>query len=138
MYKYHRFSPDLIQYAVWAYFRFNLSIRDVEGLLAQRGIIVSYEAIRLWINKFGPLFSRKLNKKHKGYGDTLFIDEVFIKIKGKQHYSNLLIEDLIERCRVNMNEAESFLELPLEDLNHKESPEKWSAFYGVLLIKTVM
>ena len=86
MYKHHRFSPDIIQYAVWAYFRFNLSIRDVEDLLAQRDIIVSYEAIRLWINKFGSIYSRKLKKKHNGYGDTLYIDEVFIKIKGKQHY----------------------------------------------------
>jgi putative transposase len=49
MYKHHRFPPDVIQYAVWLYFRFNLSIRDVEDLLAQRGIIVSYEAKKLWL-----------------------------------------------------------------------------------------
>ena len=86
MYKHHRFFPDIIQYAVWVYYRFNLSIRDVEDLLAQREIIVSYEAIRQWVNKFGSLLTRKLKKKHRGYGDTLYIDEVFIKMNGKQHY----------------------------------------------------
>jgi putative transposase len=86
MYKYHRFPPEIIQYAVWLYLRFNLSIRDVEDLLAQRGIIVSYEAIRLWVNKFGPKYAKKLKRKHGCFGDTFFIDEVFIKIDGKQHY----------------------------------------------------
>jgi len=55
-------------------------------LLAERGVTVSYEAIRLWCNKFGPQFARRLRQKHQGYGDTFFIDEVFIKIQGKQHY----------------------------------------------------
>ena len=86
LYKHHRFPPDVIQYAVWVYFRFNLSIRDVEDLLAQRGIIVSYEAIRLWVNKFSPKYAKKLKRKHGNFGDTFFIDEVFIKIDGKQHY----------------------------------------------------
>jgi putative transposase len=49
-------------------------------LLAQRGVIVSYEAIRLWVNKFGSKYARRLKKSHHGYGDELFIDEVFIKI----------------------------------------------------------
>jgi putative transposase len=54
--------------------------------MAERGIAVSYEAIRLWCNKFGPQFARRLRQKHQGYGDTFFIDEVFVKIQGKQHY----------------------------------------------------
>lgn len=86
MYKHHRFPPEVIQYAVWLYFRFNLSIRDVEDLLAQRGIIVSYEAIRLWINKFGQKYAKKLKRKHGNFGDTFYIDEVFVKIDGKTHY----------------------------------------------------
>ena len=86
MYKHHRFPPEVIQYAVWLYYRFNLSHRDIEDLLAERGITVSYEAIRLWCNKFGPKYARRLKKKHQGYGDTFFIDEVFVKIDGKQHY----------------------------------------------------
>jgi putative transposase len=86
MYKRYRFPPDVIQYAVWLYFRFNLSHRDIEDLLAQRGIIVTHESIRLWCNKFGSKFAARLRKRHQGYGDTFFIDEVFLKIKGEQHY----------------------------------------------------
>jgi putative transposase len=86
MYKRHRFPPEIIQYAVWLHHRFNLSHRDIEDLLAERGINVSYEAIRLWCNKFGLKYVRRLKKKHQGYGDTFFIDEVFVKIDGKQYY----------------------------------------------------
>jgi len=86
MYKRHRFPPEIIQYAVWLYYRFNLSHRDIEDLLAERGITVTYESIRLWCIKFGLKYVRRLKKKHQGYGDTFFIDEVFVKIDGKQHY----------------------------------------------------
>jgi putative transposase len=85
-YKRHRFPPDIISYAVWLYYRFNLSHRDIEDLLAERGITVSREAIRLWCIKFGAIYSRRLKRKHQGYGDTFFIDEVFVKINGKQQY----------------------------------------------------
>jgi len=85
-YKRRRFPPDIISYAVWLYYRFNLSHRDVEDLLAQRGITVSREAIRLWCIKFGTLYARRLKRKHRGYGDTFYIDEVFVRINGKQHY----------------------------------------------------
>ena len=85
-YKRHRFPPDIISYAVWLYYRFNLSHRDVEDLLAERGITVSREAIRLWCIKFGAIYSRRLKRKHRGFGDTFYIDEVFVKINGKQHY----------------------------------------------------
>jgi putative transposase len=85
-YKRHRFPPDIISYAVWLYYRFNLSHRDIEDLLAERGIIVTRESIRLWCIKFGALYARRLKRKHRGYGDTFFIDEVFVKINGKQHY----------------------------------------------------
>ncbi len=85
-YKRHRFPPDIISYAVWLYHRFNLSHRDIEDLLAERGIIVSYESIRLWCIKFGSEYARRLKQRHQGYGDTFYIDEVFVKINGKQHY----------------------------------------------------
>jgi len=85
-YKRHRFPAEIISYAVWLYDRFNLSHRDIEDLLAQRGITVSHESVRLWCIKFGPKYARRLKRKHKGYGDTFFIDEVFVKINGKQHY----------------------------------------------------
>jgi len=63
-----------------------MSHRDIEDLLAERGIDVTYESIRLWCNKFGPHFAKRLRRKHQGYGDTYFIDEVFVKIDGVQHY----------------------------------------------------
>jgi putative transposase len=90
-YKRHRFPPDFISYAVWLYYRFNLCHRRcagpfIEDIPAERGITVSREAIRLWYIKFGALYARRLQRKHRGYGDTFFIDEVFVKINGKQHY----------------------------------------------------
>ena len=85
-YKRHRFPPDIISYAVWLYYRFNLSHRDVENLLAEWGITVTRESIRLLCNKFEALYARRLKGKHRGYGDTFYIDEVFVKISGKQHY----------------------------------------------------
>ncbi len=86
LYKRHRFPSDIIQYAVWLYYRFNVSHRDIEDLLAERGIEVSYESIRLWCNKFGPHYARRLKHRHQGYGDTFYIDEVFVKIRGQQKY----------------------------------------------------
>ena len=85
-YKRHRFPPEIISYAVWLYFRFNLSHRDIEDLLAQRGILVSYESIRLWCIKFGRIYARRLKRRHTGYGDTFYIDEIFVKINGKHQY----------------------------------------------------
>jgi putative transposase len=94
----HRFPPDIISYAVWLYYRFNLSHRDIEDLLAERGITVSHESIRLWYPKhslrswgrpcirFGAKYASRLKRRHHGYGDTFYIDEVFVKINGKQHY----------------------------------------------------
>jgi len=86
IYKRYRFPSVIIQYAVWLYYRFNLSHRDIEDLLAERGINVTYETIRLWCIKFGPKYAARLKRKHRGYGDTFFIDEVFVRIDGKQHY----------------------------------------------------
>lgn len=71
-YKRHRFPPEVISNAVWLYKRFNLSHRDIEDLLAQRGITVSREAIRLCCIKFGPKYARRLKRNHRGYGDTFY------------------------------------------------------------------
>jgi putative transposase len=75
LYKRYRFPSEIIQYAVWLYYRFNLSHRDIEDLLSEWGISVSYEAVRLWCNKFGPKYACKLKRKHHRYGDIFFIDE---------------------------------------------------------------
>ena len=82
----HRFPPQIISYGVWLYHRFCLSFRDVEDLLAERGIIVSYEAIRLWCQKFGPDYARKLKRRQGRLGDVWHLDEVFIRINGQQQY----------------------------------------------------
>ena len=86
LYKRHRFPTEIIQYAVWLYHRFNLSHRDIEDLLAERGVEVSYESIRLWCNKFGANYVKRLKRRHQGFGDTFYIDEVFVKIQGRQQY----------------------------------------------------
>lgn len=114
LYKRHRFPSEIIQYAVWIYFKFNLSHRDIEDLLAKRGIQVSYEAIRLWCNKFGPKYAAKLRRKHQGFGDTFFLDEVFLKINGVQHYlwravdQDSVVVDIYLQKRRDGNAAKRF------------------------------
>ena len=82
----HRFPTEIISYAVWLYHQFCLSFRDVEDLLAERGVEVSHESVRQWCNRFGPQYARNLKKHQSRLGDTWHLDEVFIKIRGKQHY----------------------------------------------------
>ena len=72
--KRYRFPPDIITYAVWLYYRFNLSHRDIADLLAERGIIVTRESIRLWCTRFRALYVRRLERNHGGYGHTFSID----------------------------------------------------------------
>ena len=78
----HRFLPEIISHAVWLYYRFGISLRDVEDLLAKRGVVVSYETIRGWCMKFGPEYARKLKQKRGRLGDTWFLDEMFVTING--------------------------------------------------------
>ena len=85
-YRGYRFPPEIISHAVWLYHRFCLSFREVEDLLAQRGITVSYEAIRLWCLKFGPEYARALKRRQGRLGDTWHLDEVFVTIQGQRQY----------------------------------------------------
>jgi putative transposase len=85
-YRRHRFPPEIISHAVWLYQRFCLSFRDVEDLLAERGIIVSYETIRQWCRKFGPEYARKLRYRQGRLGDAWHLDELFVNIGGRRHY----------------------------------------------------
>jgi putative transposase len=82
----YRFPPEIIAHAVWLYHRFTLSFRDVEDLLAERGVIVSYETIRQWCLKFGQLFAKGLRRRQGRAGDTWFLDELFVTIGGERHY----------------------------------------------------
>ena len=85
-YRGYRFPPDVIAYAVWLYHRFNLSLRDMEDLLAERGITVSYETIRQWSATFGPHYARRIRKSHGPRGDCWFLDEVTVSIQGQRRY----------------------------------------------------
>jgi putative transposase len=82
----YRFPPEIISYAVWLYHRFALSHRDVEELLAERGIQVSYEANRLWCHKFGPLLACELRRRRARRGDKWFLDEVALTMNKHRYW----------------------------------------------------
>ena len=87
LYHGYRFPPEIISHTVWLYHRFCLSFRDVEDLLAERGIVVSYETIRSWCNKFGPTYARIIKKRRGTLGDTWYMDEVYIvTVRGERRY----------------------------------------------------
>src|ERR1700726_409003 len=85
-YKGFRFPPEIISHAVWLYFRFSLSFRDVEEFLAQRGIVVTYETVRQWCLKFGQTYANELRRRRPRCGDTWHMDEVFLTIRGERYY----------------------------------------------------
>jgi putative transposase len=86
LYKGYRFPAEIISHAAWLYFRFSLSYRDVEELMAARGIVVTYETIRQWCQKFGQQYANQLRRRRAQTGDKWHLDEVFLKINGKLHY----------------------------------------------------
>ena len=85
-YRGYRFPPEIIQQAIWLYLRFTLSLRDVEDLLAERGIMVSYETVRRWVNYFGPMIAADLRKRRPKPHTTWHLDEVYLKIAGRMVY----------------------------------------------------
>ena len=115
LYRRLHFPGEIISHAVWLYFRFLLSYRDVEELLAERGVQVSYEAIRLWCQKFGPAFAAALRRRRVRAGDRWHLDEVQLKIKGQRHWlwravdRDGLVLDILVQQRRNQEAAERFL-----------------------------
>jgi putative transposase len=114
VYRCYRFPPEIISHGVWLYHRFALSFRDVEELLAKRGIIVTYETIRQWCRKFGPEYARRLKRRQGRLGDVWHLDEVFVKIRGELHYlwravdqDGDVIDVLVQRYR-NARAAKRF------------------------------
>ena len=113
-YKRHRFPPAIISHAVWLYFRFTLSYRDVEEMLLKRGIAVSYEAIRYWCGKFGQSFANQIRRARHPPGDQWHVDEVFLKIGGKTHYLFRAVDqdgevlDILLQSRRNKKAAKKF------------------------------
>src|ERR1700681_56451 len=85
-YRRHRFPAEIIQHAIWLYLRFTLSYRDVEELLAERGLDVSYETVRSWVLKFGPMMARRLRQRRPRPGDRWHLDEMVVRIAGKRMY----------------------------------------------------
>src|SRR6478752_6924726 len=120
----HRFSAEIISHAVWLYHVFSLSLRDVELLLAERGIIVSYETVRRWCKKFGPSFANRLKRRRPRPGDKWHLDEVFIRIRGKLHYLWRAVDqhgtvlDILVQSRRNTKAAKRFFKKLLKGLQY--------------------
>jgi putative transposase len=118
--KRHRFPGEIISHAVWRSFRFLLSDRDVEELLAERGIKVSYETIRRWCRKFGATYADGVRRRRPRPGDKWHVDEVQLKSNGKQHWlwravdRDGLVLDLLVQERRNQEAAERFFRRVLE------------------------
>src|SRR5919199_3541944 len=89
----HRVPPEVIRHAVWLYPRFTLSFRDVEDLLAERGLELSYETVRRWVLKFGPAFARRLRRRRPRPGPRWHLDEMVVRIAGEQMYLWRAVDD---------------------------------------------
>lgn len=123
-YKRHRFPPQIIAHAVWLYFRFPLSLRLVEEMLLERGIVVSYETIRRWAKKFGPDYARRLHRKKPSRNDVWHLDEVVITIAGRKHWlwravdqDGYLLDEIVQNRR-NTKAAKRLLNRLLTKQGH--------------------
>jgi putative transposase len=114
-YRGYRYPAEIISHAVWLYFRFHLSLRDVEELLAERGVWVTYESIRAWCGKFGPAYAAGLRRRRARPADKWHLDEVSLKIKGKRHWlwravdKHGVVLDILVQQRRDQYAAETFL-----------------------------
>jgi putative transposase len=124
-YRGYRFPAEIIAHAVWLYFRFNLSFRDVQGLLAERSIIVSHEAIRQWCAKFGAVFASGLRRRRARAGDKWHLDEVLLKINGRRHRlwravdQNGVVLDILVQSRRDQRAAERFLQQVVDGVGYE-------------------
>jgi putative transposase len=115
LYKRHRFPGELISHAVWLYYRFLLSYRDVEELLAERGIAVSYETVRRWCQKFGAAYADGVRRRRPRPGDKGHLDEVQLKSNGRRYGlwravdQEGMVLDILVQARRNQEAAEAFL-----------------------------
>jgi transposase-like protein len=92
-YRRHRFPPEIIQHAIWLYLRFTLSYRDVEELLAERGLDISYETVRRWVLKFGPAIARRLRQCRPRPSDRWHLDEMVVRIARERMYLWRAVDD---------------------------------------------
>jgi putative transposase len=124
-YRGYRFPPEIIAHAVWLYFRFHLSFRDVQDLLAVRSIIVSHEAIRHWCTTFGAAFAGGLRRRRARPGDKWHLDEVLLKINGKRHWlwravdQNGVVLEILMQPRRDQQAAERFLRQLIDGVRYE-------------------
>jgi putative transposase len=123
-YKNHRFPGEIISHGVWLYYRFHLSYRDVEELLLERGVNVTYEAIRQWCRKFGQDDANQLRRRRPRPGDKWYLDEVFLTIHGERHdlwravdQDDSVLDILVQRRR-NTKAAKKFFRKLLKGLRY--------------------
>ena len=121
----HRFPAEIISHAVWLYHVFNLSLRDVELILAERGVVVTHESIRNWCQKFGAEFAQRLRRRRPRPGDTWHLDAVFIRIRGVLHYlwravdqHGVVLDILVQEKRDGAT-AKRFVRRVLKGLQYK-------------------
>ncbi len=113
-YKRHRYPAEIISHAIWLYYRFSLSFRDVEELLAVRGVVLSYETVRRWTLKFGQQYANELRRRRPRPGDKWHLDEVFLTINGKTAYLWRAVDqqgtvlDILVQSRRNKKAAKKF------------------------------
>jgi putative transposase len=111
----HRFPPEIISHVVWLYFRFPLSLRMIEEMLAARGIIISHETVRRWARKFGQAFANQIRRRLPRPGDTWHLDEVVITIAGEKHWlwravdQDGLVLDVLVQSRRDKHAAKRLL-----------------------------
>jgi putative transposase len=121
----HRFPAEIISHAVWLYHVFSLSLRDIELILAERGVTVTHESVRRWCLKFGQAFASRLRRRRPRPGDIWHLDEVFIRINGALHYlwravdQHGVVLDILVQDRRNATAAKRFFKRLLRGLQYK-------------------
>jgi len=125
LYRRHRFPAEIIAHAVWLYFRFPLSLRMVEDMLAARGIIVSHQTFRLWAEKFGRAFASEIRRRSAGrLGDKWHLDEAVVAIGGKKHWlwravdQDGFVLDVLVQSRRNAKAAKRLMRKLLKSQRH--------------------
>jgi putative transposase len=124
LYRRHRFPGEIISHCVWLYYRFPLSYRDIEELMAQRGVRVSYESIRQWCLKFGQTIADELRRRRLRPGEKWHLDEVYLKINGRTHYlwravdQQGVVLDILVQSRRNKQAAIRFLRRLLTEMRY--------------------
>ena len=124
LYKRHRFPAEIISHVVWLYFRFSLSFRDVEELMFERGVMLTYETVRAWCEKFGQDYANRLKRRRPRPGDKWHLDEVFLTINGQRSYLWRAVDqdghvlDILVQSKRNKKAAKKFFKKLLKGLQY--------------------